>query len=80
MSNYIKPDISFQKMNLATDVSTGCSVNSTQALKTCPVDIPGQPGLTVYSESGGQCLAYGPGWEDQICYHVPVADLNVFES
>ncbi len=79
MKEYIKPDIRFQKMNLSTDISTGCSVNSTHDPKACPVDIPGQPGLTVYTEDG-QCVAYGPGWEDQICYHVPVADLNVFES
>ncbi len=79
MKNYIKPDITFQKMNLSTDISTGCAVSSTQDPKKCPVDIPGQPGLTIYTE-GSECIAYGPGWEEQICYHVPVADLNVFES
>ncbi len=79
MKNYIKPDISFQRLNLSSSVSLGCAVESTHDAGKCPVEIPGYPGLTVFPE-GSECTTYSPGFEDQICYHVPTADLNVFES
>lgn len=79
MSNYIKPDISFQSLNLASSVSTGCAIQSNSEPTACPVEIPGQPGLTIFPD-GGTCTAYFPGYEDSLCYHVPMADNNVFES
>ncbi len=78
MKNYIKPDIAFQKLNLTTSVSTGCAINSNSEPLACPVEIPGQPGLTVYPD--GTCSLYFPEYDDQLCYHVPMADNNIFES
>jgi hypothetical protein len=78
MKKYIKPDISFFELNLSTSISAGCSIPANSEPRACPVEIPGQPGLTIFPE--GVCMAYGPGLEDTICYHVPMADLNVFES
>ncbi len=78
MSNYIKPNISFQRLNIAA-VSTGCALQSNNAESVCPVEVPGQPGLTIFSELG-VCVSTLPGAQDSICYHVPTADTNVFES
>ncbi len=79
MAKYVKPTISFEPLNLSAAVSPGCAINSTHDAGVCPVEIPGQPGLTVFTEGSG-CFAYSPGMEDHICYHVPMADMNVFES
>ncbi len=78
MKKYIKPDVSFFEMNLSTSISAGCEFTSNNAPLACPVEIPGQGGLTVFLE--GACMAYFPGAEDSLCYHVPTADSNVFES
>lgn len=79
MKTYIKPDISFQKLDLTTNVSTGCEYTATSAAGSCPAEIPGQPGLTVFQETSG-CMVYSPELGGLICYHIPTADSNVFES
>lgn len=79
MKNYIKPDIAFQRLDMATTVSAGCEHTATLAAGTCPAPIPGQPGLTVFQE-GSDCMVYSPELGGLICYHVPTADSNVFES
>lgn len=78
MKKYVKPDIAFFELNLSTTISTGCGINATQAEAICPVEVPGQPGLTIFQK--GACTAYAPTAQDTICYHVPTADINVFES
>lgn len=81
MKKYIKPDISFQKLNLSTNISAGCEHAAKNAEGFCPVDIPGQPGLTVFAENPDSgCMLYSPDLGGLICYHVPTADSNVFES
>ena len=78
MKNYIKPAISFQTLEMSASVSSGCAYNSTSAEFQCPAKLPGQD-FTVFVEDG-RCDTYMPGIEDVICYHVPQADINVFES
>lgn len=78
MKKYIKPDISFHEMSLSTSISAGCEIISNSAPTMCAVEVPGQPGLTIFPE--GTCVAYFPGYEDSLCYHVPTTDMNVFES
>ncbi len=80
MKKYIKPEISFQKLNLTTNISAGCEYTAQNAPNSCPVEIPGQPGLTIFQENSGVCMLYSPSIGDTICYHVPTADANVFES
>ncbi len=79
MKKYVKPNIAFFELNLSTSISAGCNIYATQGELACPVQIPGQPGLTIFQEDTG-CVAYTPGMQDTVCYHVPMADLNVFES
>lgn len=78
MKKYIKPDISFFELNLSTSISAGCELISNNQPAVCPVEIPGQGGLTVFPS--GTCDAYFPGYEDKLCYHVPSTAMNVFES
>lgn len=78
MKKYIKPDIAFHPLSLSASLSAGCAIISNNQPGSCPVEIPGQGGLTVFPE--GTCDAYVPGYEDQLCYHVPIASMNVFES
>ena len=44
----------------------------------CVIYYP-QWGMTLLTEEMS-CDAYPPGGMDYICYHVPVADNNVFDS
>ncbi len=78
MKKYVKPNIVFFPLNLSTTISAGCEIKSHNQPAICPVEIPGQGGLTIFPE--GHCAAYFPGYEDQLCYHVPTASMNVFES
>ena len=78
MKKYVKPLISFFELNLSTSISTGCSIYANNAENVCPVDVPGQPGLTIFQK--GTCTAYSPSMQDTICYHVPFEDMAVFES
>ena len=82
MSNYIRPDIAFQAMNLASTVSTTCSLTSNSAEEVCPVHITGAPDdWTVFATTPNPCkFTLQPGVNDQFCYHVPMGDTVVFES
>ena len=79
MKKYVKPSISFFELNLSTSISTGCNIYSNNAEYQCPVQVPGQPGLTIF-EKGTGCVAYSPNMQDTICYHVPLEGMSVFES
>ncbi len=78
MKKYVKPDITFFSLSLSTSVSASCAIISNNQPTLCAVEIPGQGGLTVFPE--GACDAYFPGYEDQLCYHVPTTSMNIFES
>ncbi len=81
MKKYIKPDISFQKLNLSTDISAGCSQVATTAEGVCSVSIPGYPGMYIFQDDpSNNCNTFLPNPEDFVCYHVPTADTNVFSS
>jgi len=79
MKKYIKPVISFQNIMLSTNIAAGCVYSANQDAGVCPAEIPGQPGLTVFLENS-DCMLYSPEAGGLICYHVPTADSNVFES
>lgn len=79
MKTYVKPVIALESLALSASASTGCAITSNSAPGQCPVEIPGAGGLTVFPDER-VCAAYFPGYEDSLCYHVPTADINVFES
>ncbi len=73
--NYIKPVVTFQQLNMGTDVSAGCSMILSFAEFACPIEIP-EWGETVFTESNCD-------WSNDqfyICYHVPTLGSNVFAS
>lgn len=78
MKNYIKPAIAFQTLEMSASVSSGCAHRAENQEFICPAKLPGQD-FTVFIEDG-RCDTYMPGMENVICYHVPQADMNVFES
>ena len=79
MKNYVKPGISFQFFNLATNASGGCSLESNQAAYSCAVGIPDNPGITVFTATNCDFEVDNP--EDfGICYGVPVSDARVLGS
>lgn len=77
-SAYEKPDISFESFTLSTDIAAGCEMLSQHNPNACMIYYP-QWGMTLLTEAL-TCDAYPPGGLDYVCYHVPVADNNVFSS
>lgn len=70
---YIKPAISFQTLAV-TEASSGCEMLCNSTEMSCPVTIPDW-GMTYFQDGMCDLLPV-----EQICYHVPVADNNVFSS
>ncbi|MBQ6268059.1 MAG: hypothetical protein IJK64_09870 [Clostridia bacterium] len=71
---YVKPAISFQRLDMSASLSAGCALSATFAEMDCPVMIP-EWGETVFTERN--CDLYG---DEFICYHVSAANSNVFGS
>ena len=80
MKNYMKPAISFQGLIMTANAAGGCAHKATFEEALCEVALPGLPGLTVFANSNADCVLTTPEDAAQICYHVPQADINVFES
>ncbi|MBP9988977.1 MAG: hypothetical protein KBT46_05705 [Ruminococcus sp.] len=70
---YVKLSISFNSLPLKTNMSSGCSYQSSHDLGVCPVDIGG--GETIYVQDS--CTWWNA---EEICYDIPTATSNVFES
>ena len=76
--SYMKPLLTFESLSLSSTISSGCALSSTNSAEyMCPATDE-ETGWTVFTEYG-ICMVV-PGPNDGICYHVPVADRNVFES
>lgn len=76
---YIKPQIVFESFELSSNIAAGCSLlSSPSAAYVCPVTDP-ELGFTIFA-SNSVCDFIPPGDHDQICYDVPLASTNVFES
>lgn len=81
MKKYVKPEISFQELNLTTNISAGCSQVAQHDAGKCIVEVPGNPGMYIFQDDvTNNCNTFLPNPEDFVCYHVPTADTNVFES
>ena len=75
---YSKPEILFEDFSLSTSITAGCEfteANSTQ-------DVCGYPtrdGMVFVSDVPG-CKFVQPDNNDTLCYHVPDANHNIFNS
>lgn len=74
---YTSPIVKSTSFALSTDVASGCQATASFAEFTCAVEVP-EWGLTFYTELN--CDYSPPGDDDMICYHVPTADSNIFDS
>ena len=70
---YVKLSVAFNSLPLKTGVSSGCSYQASHAVGACPVDIGG--GETIYVQDA--CTLWNT---ENICYDIPTASSNVFES
>ena len=80
---YEKPDILFESFALSQSISAGCEmIGGNHAQYVCPVLVktPGFDDDTYTIFGDGACESKPVGGNDSICYHVPIADNNVFNS
>ena len=74
---YIKPFISFESLAVSTRAASSCSHQAAHAQYECAIEIPEWDGDTIFTE------AIDCTWEPDainVCYHVPAATTNVFDS
>lgn len=75
---YIKPIITFDSLAVSANISSGCAfLASNQAEYQCPI-IDEESGWTIFSDLRNCMMMPTPG--DTICYDIPFAASNVFES
>lgn len=72
--NYSKPVISFQSLAVSTDIASSCEMTTRSAEYVCPVFVKEWGDMTILTNDCDMEPA------EQICYHVPVEDNNVFSS
>lgn len=75
--NYVSPMIGFHTLQINASIANSCAETATFDLYGCPMTVPGFP-FTIFTQAN--CETYGAGYEDMICYHVPVDGMNVFSS
>ena len=75
---YVKPVITFDSLAMSANISSACSLLSSNfAEYVCAVEDP-ESGWTIFSDPAVCMMVPGPG--DTICYDIPFAGSNVFES
>lgn len=74
----MKPVINFESLAITANIASGCAFISTNSSEyVCPVtDI--ESGWTIFSDYSICMMAPAPN--DKICYDIPLANSNVFES
>ena len=75
---YNKPTITFESLALSTNIAAGCAFISTNSAEyICPV-IDEESGWTIFADNAVCNMTPRPG--ETICYDIPLANSNVFES
>lgn len=74
---YQKPEITYVDFALTSSVASDCKLTAQHAEGICSPVIVDASGWTVYNSSHD--CDYEVDY-DGICYHVPVADANIFTS
>ena len=76
--SYKKPVIVFEPLAISENVASGCFyLNTNNAERICPI-IDEETGWTIFSDYNNCLMTPLPG--DSICYHIPIANSNVFAS
>lgn len=71
---YSKPVISFQSLAISTGIASSCEMLAKSAENLCPVVVKEWGETTLLTDACDMEPA------EQLCYHVPVEDNNVFSS
>jgi hypothetical protein len=77
---YEKPEVYFESFELSTSIATGCEYKTNHAMNICTYDL-GSLG-NVFVDSTTNCndiKAQGGKWQN-ICYHLPSDQSNLFTS
>ena len=75
---YSKPAFAFHAIPLVVGGGTGCSLSATSAAYVCPV-LDEDLGITIFAADNQDC-DYSPADGVNVCYTVPIEDLNVYSS
>jgi len=80
--NYSKPDILFESFALSVDIAGGCErIIDTHLGGQCAMELVGLG--NVFTNGVTECemkIEDGSEMVDYLCYHVPTADNNLFNS
>ncbi len=81
---YSKPEIEFESFTMSTNIAAGCeNIFGLYARGTCGIPTSA-PGMTIFNTaaSGSDCSVSGGDGEEYggLCYHVPIAGENLFNS
>ena len=77
--SYVKPQLMFDSFELTDSIAAGCAfLSSNHDPYVCAV-LDTELGYTIFSDYA-ICQSTPPGGNDSICYHIPVADYNVYTS
>lgn len=79
---YSKPQIMFESFSLSTSIAGDCGVKTdAPAAGTCGMEY-GDMGTIFLTDVAGCSIVFGidDGFFNGICYHVPVQNLNLFNS
>ena len=74
--SYGKPAISFQAIPMVVGGGTGCFYETTSAAYICAV-YDEDLGMWIFSDTSDGCQLLSEG---NICYTVPMADTNIYNS
>ena len=76
--SYSKPVFTFQAIPLVVGGGTGCSRSVNSAEYFCKI-YDEDLGIYIFASNNPEC-DYGPADGDNICYTVPLADHNIYNS
>ncbi len=80
---YSKPAIIFEDFSLTASITVGCDKIAQAAEYQCAYEITTSLGVvSIFTEQviGDVCKTTKPDGYNEICYHVPTAETNVFTS
>lgn len=72
--HYSKPIIGFQSLAVSTGIASSCEMTTNSAEYICPVSVKEWNDATILTNDCDMEMA------EELCYHVPVEDNNVFSS
>ena len=76
--SYSKPAFTFQAIPLVVGGGTGCFYNPSATGSNCVI-YDDDLGISIFADENSACM-YKPADGSNICYTVPLADQNIYNS